>query len=323
MTRWLAGITLLVAATGLVQAAGFAPIEPGNRWTYQEAATGEQFTVEVLGTQLFVNQRTYSRLVGYVSAPVWARVDERGDLVYWDEENDLERVLTPFVPVPGAWFEAPLRPCSQQTQPQEGRAILDGAAGSWEVLEVQFRNFDCGFGAHQLEQFAENIGMVRRIVVGPDGPRVFDLIHARVGQQTIEAGQKGQFSVSARRGGPETWLATLRIQLPIGQSIKLLFPSGQEYDARLRDHEGNIVWTWSANKLFTQATHEVTVIGNWEATIEVPIPFRRDDGLNEYVLETWMTSQQVLGAATLVLVPDDRPVLERQVRAMRARQRSK
>lgn len=48
----------------------------------------------------------------------------------------------------------------------------------------------------ESERFAENIGMLRRVVNTIAGPTTFDLVCARVGSQIIEARDRGVFSVS-------------------------------------------------------------------------------------------------------------------------------
>lgn len=41
--------------------------------------------------------------------------------------------------------------------------------------------------------------------------------------------------------------------------IELVYPSGQSFDFQVEDGSGEIVWTWSANRMFIQAIREETI----------------------------------------------------------------
>lgn len=298
--------TMLASVMGL-SGADFLPLAPGNQWTYQDAASGQSFTVRVEMTQYYLNQNVYNVLKGYSPNKLLVRVNEFGNIVFWDLDRETDVLLTSFEVVPGAWFEAAGRQCPGVGQPQERRVQHDGPAGTWNALEIKYVSFACADAGDVSEQFAENIGMVQRVVNTFAGPRTFHLIQAKIGNQAISADDPGSFIVSALPG-PEagTWTATLRIDQPLGSNLRLHFASGQEYDARLRDSEGNIVWTWSAGRLFAQVEHSVAVGGGWNARITVPYPPAIPDQLQVYTLEAWMTSAESdpsLAAATVVAVP--------------------
>jgi hypothetical protein len=172
-------------------------------------------------------------------------------------------------------------------------------------LDIQYRSLACADAGHESEQFAENIGMVRRVLTTFAGPRTYDLIYARVGNQVVSAGNVGSFTVTATRssGG---WLATVRVDLPAGTAVKLSYPSSQRYDARLRDADGNILWTWSADKLFALVYQELLIYGGHSATIEVPQPPAIPEGPHFYTIEAWLTNadhEPRFAAVTGVQVP--------------------
>jgi hypothetical protein len=88
-----------------------------------------------------------------------------------------------------------------------------------------------------------------------------------VGSQVIAAGNSGSFSVTVTPGHDSgTWDATLRVDLRGGSPLTLTFPSGQEYDLRLRDSDGTTLWTWSADKVFPQVVHQRDV-SRYSATV--------------------------------------------------------
>jgi hypothetical protein len=297
------GAATLAAGVAAAASPDFLPLASGNTWTYRDAASGQTFDVRV-GTPLITNDRVYHPLRGFTTKQLFVRVNEFGNLAYWDEEREQELLLTSFETSPSIGsFGAYGRQC-----PASGRAMRDridyaGPAGRWSTQEVQFTPYACADAGELSEQYVENIGMVRRVVQTFAGPQVFDLVYAHLGQQVITAGEASGFSVTAipsAAGG--SWDATLRLDL--NSSISVNFPSSQEYDLRLRDSQGKILWTWSADKIFAQTTHTVN-LSRWKAAVVVPNPPSIPEGGQAYVLEAWLTTApgeaQFAGATTLVL----------------------
>lgn len=293
----LTGLAILIASLAVSVADAYSadllPLAPGNGWTYRNAATGESFSVRV-GSPVYLNERVYHSLRGYAAEPLLVRVNEYGNIVYWDEEAGQDVLLISFEAVPRAWWEAPKRgECTDQGQTTGERVAHDGPAGRWNALLIHYRTFRCADAGSQSEQFAENIGMVRRVTNTFAGPRVYDLVYARIGNTVITAGDTGAFTVSAAPSPRDGyWTLTMRLSLPAGTSLKLRFPSSQQYDARLRDTEGNILWTWSADKLFLQMLRDVTLQGGYTASIEVPYPPATPEDAHFYTIEAWLTTAQ-------------------------------
>ena len=308
-------ILMVLSAAGL-SAAEFLPLAPGNNWTYQDTVTGSNFTVEIGVVQLYANNHVYHMLRGYTPMPVWVRINEYGNAVYWDGEQRSDVMLTAFETGFGGWFEAGARECPEQGQAQEKRGVHNGPAGQWSVLEIQYRTSECADTGDLLEQFAENIGMVRRVVNTIAGPRTFDLVHARLGALSISAGNAGGFSVTATQSPePGYWEATLRVDQRSGDSLKVRFPSSQEYDLRLRDSGGNVVWTWSAGKVFDPTEHELHLFDGWKASVKVPIPPAPPQGPQAYTLEAWLTvadGEPRFAAATTVKASGTTAVVARR-----------
>ena len=305
-TKVLAGVFLSYLLMTNIYAADLLPLAPGNAWTYRDAVTGESFNVQV-GTQVLINDRLYHTLRGYVKELLLVRVNEYGNIVYWDEEKAQDVLLISFEAVPRAWWEAPKRECPQEGQTSGARRSHEGPAGRWDALDIQFRTSGCADIGDESEQFVENVGMVRRVVTSFAGPRTFDLVYARIGTQVISAGNVGSFKVTALDSrSPGFWTVTLRIELPAGTAIKVNFPSSQEYDARLRDSDGRILWSWSADKLFLQAQHARVIQGGVLAVLEVPQPPAVPEGQHAYTIEAWVTTgrnEPAFAAVTGVTVP--------------------
>ena len=290
MRMRIPAVLLMIGST--VYAADYFPLAIGNRWTYRDSVTGASFIVEA-GATLVVNDHVYNTLTGFTPAQLLVRINEFGNLVYWDSQVEMDLLLSSFEIVPGASFIARQRECPEEEgQVQEKPVVHDGPAGPWTALEIRYVTFACADVGDQLEQYVDNIGMVRRVVETFAGPRTYDLVYARVGSQVIAAGEKGGASLTATVGrDAATWEATLHIEQPDGRVLKLSFPSSQEYDFRLRDSHGAILWTWSADRVFSQVVHERDVNG-FTATVTVPFPAATSQGEPVLTLEAWLTSAE-------------------------------
>jgi hypothetical protein len=269
-------------------AADYFPLQQGNTWTYQNNRTGQSLTVSV-GSPVVLNERVYHMLRGYLEQPLLVRINERKDLVQVDEETGREQTLTSFAPLDYTWWEAPSRICPQEGQTLERRGVHDGPAGPvQEVLEIKYRIFGCADVGTDSEQYAENIGMLRRINTSIIGPQRLDLVYARVGNIQIDARPHASFTVSVlSTQQSQDVTALLRLQTNSLLALKLLFATGQEYDVAVRDEKGNVIWKYSDGRFFTQAEHEISVIGGWSTTVQIP---RSVLSGGNYAVQGWLTT---------------------------------
>jgi hypothetical protein len=270
----LAALALFSTAGAL--AADFLPLKEGNTWTYRDASTGRSFTIKT-GTQFYIDGRVYYSLAGYADSSATApklpvRIDERGDLVYFDEEKYVERVLTSFTPFERGWWEAPARMCAEEGQTLEKPVAYDGPVGSFaEALQIRYRNLGCADAGVESEVFLANVGMVRRVEQSIAGPRQYDLTYAKIGNMVVDATRKARFTVSLDYPAQsEDVVVTLRLESDPIVPLKLKFNSGQEYEVQIVGESGRKLWTWSAGQAFIQALHERTVTGGWTITVTAP-----------------------------------------------------
>jgi hypothetical protein len=280
-------------------AGDFLPLQFGNTWTYREASTGQEFTVRV-STPVFTGGQVYHSLSGYSNTRTIVRLNENKDLVYLSEDTGHEIVLTSFTPFEGGSWEAPLRGCEQLGQTQEKRVTHDGPAGPFQnVLDLRYRVISCADTGVTSEQFAENIGMVRRTVTSIAGPRQFDLVYARVGNVRIDAAPHAKFTVTVNKApAADFYQATLRLSVEAALPLTLHFRSSQEYDAVLLDPEGHTVWQWSADQVFAQVAHQRSIDGEWVVSLKVP---RSVMGVDEsqartYNLQVWLPTTGITPA---------------------------
>jgi hypothetical protein len=288
--------------------AAFLPLQEGNTWTYREQITGQTFNVRV-GQPVTILGHVYYDLVGYTDTDLLVRIEETyGSLVYWDGSSNQEILLTSFEQFEGGHWIAPFRPCPMQ----DAQGLLklgnhDGPAGPIPgVLEIQYRAIGCADVGTVKEQYADHLGMLRRVVTSIAGPRTFDLVAARVGNITIDAAPSASFSVSL---GPTTGagpvLATLRLHVNSKSPLTLSFASGQEYDFALKTSAGTTLWRWSDGRAFSQALHQRIVADEWSATVEIPWPTTSGGGVlqpGDYTVEAVVTNLNPVPFAATVPV---------------------
>jgi len=289
----------------------FFPLREGNSWTYREPVTGQTFSVRV-GPSMTVGGNSYFKLTGYLDTELLVRTEEvYGSLAYWNEERNQEFLLTSFEPFEGGHWWAPVRPCPEQDgQTQIKRGTHDGPAGPVaDVLEIRYRAVGCADIGPVQEQYAEHLGMLRRVQTSIAGPRTFDLVSARVGNLTILAAPAGRFSVSVAppaAGNSVSSPATFHLQ--VSSPLTLSFPSGQEYDFVLYDSAGTPLWTWSATATFIQSQHQRTVTDDWSASVEIPWPAAPGGGIQpgDYTVQATVTtagSPRFAATAPITIAP--------------------
>jgi hypothetical protein len=279
------------------------PLQEGNRWTYA-SNRGSAFTVQV-GAPVNQGDVTYLPLTGYTQQPVLARINDARDVVYLDEASGAEVVLISFAPSADSWWKTSGRMCTDEGQTQGDRVNYSGPAGAFsDALEIRYRSTSCNDAGTTGEQFADNIGMVRRVNTSFAGPVTYDLVQARVGSQTIDTATNGSFTVIVQNSGAGNALAvTLRLTTRPTTPLKLSFSSGQEYDIVMKDSNGKSVYTWSASRTFIESLHDRIVEGSWETTVQIPRP----DAAGAYTVEGWLTTSNGPRFAATVPVSIDPP----------------
>jgi len=180
--------------------------------------------------------------------------------------------------------------CEQEGQTPSKRGEHDGPAGPIrEVLDIRYRTYGCADIGTESEQFAENIGMLRRVETSIAGPRVFDLVAARIGHQTIQADQHGRFTVSVREV-PDRDELEIQLELnldPSGETF-LQFPSSQQYDVQIRNSLGRVVWQWSEGQTFSQSLSDRVIHGRWVVNVTAPRPVNEVSGSNRFSVHAWL-----------------------------------
>lgn len=281
-------MSTLTLALALEASAGLLPLEAGNFWVLRDGQTGETLTVRVGQRVNLQSGETYHYLTGYAGEYAIARENEVGNLVAFQEEGGAERILAGFTEPANQWWTAHGRACPVEGQTLEKRLPYDGpGVRISRALEIRYRPSGCADTGVIAEQFAENIGLVRRVVNTIAGPRNFDLVYARVGSQTIETPHHGRFSVLIDTpAGENAYRVTLRVDTGHTPALRLRFPTAQEFDVALRDPAGTVLWRWSDGRLFDPVPRENLLSDSWSATVLVPKPAEYANGFS---VEGWLT----------------------------------
>jgi hypothetical protein len=278
-----------------LQMASAAPdyfrFEPGSSWVYRAEGRSDSFTIQVGVTGVLHNGHVHYRVTGYVDEPVLAyRNESNGALYYLDPETDQDVLLTSVERNDLVWFNANKRKCDQLGQGQPELVPFAGPAGRFpNALLIRYRTLGCADAGVDEERYVENIGMVQRTLQTFAGPVVYNLVHASVGAVSLSEAPNTSFRVGLRPVEGKHLVADLRLTAALS-SVRLTFPTSQEYDVVLRTVDGAALWRWSAGRFFTQ-TATVKSVANLNYQVEVPLVI---DGkpleTGTYVVEAWLTT---------------------------------
>lgn len=277
---------------GPAQAATLFPLNPGAVWEYRAEGVQDPLVMRVSSNQLYLfDGRVYSHLTGYVSEPLWVRLNDAGDLVYLDDESGRDLVLTDFGLEAGGRFAAPFRPCEQEGQAHSGRVPYSGPTGSFaETLAVRYRSFSCADAGVEAELFAANIGMVSRSVSTIAGPVIYKLAYADTGSVQLAPRTAATLRLALDQDGERSVTARLRLSGDPDAAPMLEFETSQEFDMVLRDETGAAVWRWSDGRVFAAALHQRQAANlAYEARVPLDLGGKPLPG-GSYTVEAWLTT---------------------------------
>lgn len=225
------------------------------------------------------NGNAYYKVIGYTAAPAYLRQAENGNIFAWEEDLDRESIVTSFERVPGGWADTGIGGCLQGSQVQEG-AVHHKPSDLPEITAVQlnYRTYECADTGIIEEQYAENIGLLRRVVSTIAGPRTYDLVYAKTATLTYDVHRSNAFRVSLSDnylvcGTPGAGEVTVGMLLSRRRApwMELQFPSAQRYEIRVRNEAGDVVYQWSDGVYAAQATSTVLVDKDLEYSQTIPL----------------------------------------------------
>ena len=252
-------ISILISAGSLLSAADFFPLSPGNYWRLRSSQGATQ-EIQVGFTLLSYGQQDYYRLSGYRAERTWLTREPSGDLKWLDLDNESTEVLTRFGVEPGGYWTR-LGVCPQRAQVKEQRVEWGKAGRRLPALQIQYEG-GCADNSILEELYLENIGLVRRVVSTLAGPVRYELAEARVGD-LIFADQAGSmFDVSlpqatyqSKDGTVETKV-NIRLSIRNTEPMRLFFGTIQEFELKLFDPNGTLIWRWSEDRAFLPVIRE-------------------------------------------------------------------
>ena len=287
-----ASLFFAAAISSLAATPEYFPLQTGNTWAFRGTArwfNSAPQTVEVQGTERF-RDRDYSR-VSFFGRTVYLRPTDTGIAVF-NNSTGQENTWIPFEGSPGQSFPVDIEPCTRSAKIESKAAKIKTAAGEWDNAILLSFERTCADAGLTALYFVPGIGPVVYETTSIAGPVRSELIYSRTGSTATEAAQVA-FTV-ALDAPVYTAAETLNILVRLTlrnthtQPIALTFTSGQRYDLRIWNDKGQVVYTWSADKLFPQVLSTETV-GPGERTFAF-IANPPNLPVGRYVVEAWLAN---------------------------------
>jgi hypothetical protein len=286
----LAFLGLSIAATA--QTVDYFPLDAGNTWMYRltgSRSTETAFrTIAVEGRET-VNGAEYWR-VRYFERVVYLRSNTDGSIVSLNRASGNEEPwLKAGAPV-GATFDSHIDQCTNTGRVDaRGTEVVTPAGKFTDTVQISFRG-NCADAGTTQQIYAAGIGAVIDEETSFAGPRRYELIYFRVGSATGGVAEKsftiGLDALRYKAGSDMGVRLTLRSTLP--EPIALHFSSGQSYDLKIFNGAGEVVYAWSADKLFILIIRDEQ-FGPGERTYGFPVSLGKLPP-GPYVVQAFLTA---------------------------------
>ncbi|HYP13732.1 MAG TPA: BsuPI-related putative proteinase inhibitor [Bryobacteraceae bacterium] len=245
-----------ILAAGSLSAAApeYFPLQNGSSWVYRatQGRTTPVQTIQVTG-RVQVNSREYFKLE-FFGREVNVRVSDDGSLYAYDSQSQQERLWLPFAATEGQTSQSEFDNCSKAATIRSKTAKVKTILGEFDnALQLTYEP-SCADAGVTTQYFVPNIGLILHEETSIAGPRRYELTYSRTGSTNLEAEQLSfTMSLDAAVYDPKE-RSEMAVRLTLRNSrpepIELVFPSGQSYDLRIWNWRGEVVYTWSADKLF-------------------------------------------------------------------------
>ncbi len=255
---------LFSLASLMAQVTDYFPLIPGSTWVYRSTNGSSPLTLR-MGQQKRIGGQAYHRLEGYSANPIWIRQSSQGDLYQWDESKKSE---APFLLFDGNEFASTAVACQQKGRADEKPANYKGPVGSSDTAKViRYSGGVCADAGLTREVFVPYLGMVQRTETSFVGERSLDLVYAQIGGITYIKEPNIGFSLSLTPL-PNQIAAKIILNNSTDRELLLQFTSGQTYNFTIRNDRNEVVYVWSADKLFPAVLRQLSIKGE-EAWQEV------------------------------------------------------
>ena len=210
----------------------------------------------------------------------------------FDTTAGQEQTWIRFDAAEGQSFPVAIEPCTRAAKIESKMAKVKTPAGEWDnAIQLSFET-GCADAGLTSMYFVPGLGPVVYETTSIAGPVRWELIYSRAGSTAAEAPQVA-FTVALdapvyQAAESLNILVRLTLRNTHSQPVTLTFPSGQRYDVRIWNDRGQVVYTWSADKLFPQV-FTTEKVGPGEKTF----PFCRncaESPAGRYVAEAWLST---------------------------------
>jgi hypothetical protein len=299
---------LLAAPLCLGAQTEFFPLQVGNEWIFRLAGPNAEkrfdgsaevpVSAKILRTETFRGE-VYYLTRGLAPRDLWLRMSPEGQLWARDEENLGEILLVDFSAPDGQRFASAWDACTTRgfvAGRQEERTLPFGIFSN--LLRVNYLPERCADAGIAADWFLPYVGLVRREHITVAGPRVYEMVYARVGGVLVTGEPEVAFSVAMDQpvyAPASRAYARLTFRNTHEKPVELSFRTSQRFDVLVRNERGAEVYRWSADKGFLQVLGVERLTGETNFAIEFPLNDVTGQALppGRYSLEGWITSDPV------------------------------
>ena len=207
----------------------------------------------------------------------------------------------------GQTIPTEIEPCTGGERLESRTAKIKTPAGEWDnALQLNFLP-SCADAGITTMYFVPGIGPVAYETTTIAGPVRWELIYARAGSTAVE-GPQVSFTValdapSYKAGDVVDMQVRLTLRNTHPEPIALTFPSGQKYDLRIWNDQGETAYFWSADKTFLLAlTYDRVGPGERTFAFTANVPNLKP---GRYVAEAWLatSTREYVGMVGFVVTP--------------------
>jgi hypothetical protein len=231
--------------------------------------------------------------VQFFERSVLVRQTGEGSLVSYDPASRQERLWLPFAAAEGQRTTSEFDTCSKAATVRSKSASVKTNLGDFNnALQLTYEPV-CADAGVTTQFFIPYVGLVQQESTTFAGPLRYELLYSRTGITNLETGQVS-FAMALngstfRAGQDSEILVRLTLRSTHPDPISLVFPSGQNYDLKIYNDRGEIVYVWSADKLFPLIFRTET-FGPGEKTFAFPIPIGQLRA-GRYAAEGYLTTE--------------------------------
>ena len=288
-TKTFIAASLLIAGAAFGAGPDYFPLQVGNSWVYRvtQGRFSQPGAVNVERTER-VDGRDYYR-VSFFNDSLLIRQTADGSLLKYDPETKTEGVWLPLGSSEGTPVRTEMDQCSRTATVTSTAAKVKTVLGDFDnALRIGYTP-NCADAGVTEQYFLPYVGMVVHETTSIAGPVRHELVYSRTGATNVVA-QTNAFTLATdalryKAGQQAEMLA--QVTLRVSQPITLTFPSGQNTDLQIKNDKGEIMYTWSMDKLFAMVFREERIEGERNWAMSVPIG---NLAPGKYTAEAWLTT---------------------------------